>query len=281
VAFARTFVLTAAIASAVFAQPKLSIEHLALQQIEDGPALAASYEFVPGESAHFSCRVAGFRTTAKDEAQLVKLAWNIHVIDPGGVPIQKDKSGRIEETLTARDKNWVPKFLETFTVPSFAPSGVYHVRVTVSDEIAAAEASGELEFNVRGHPVEPSASLTVRNFKFVRAEDDQVPMRPAVYHPGETLWAKFDINGYKFAENHRFSVDYGLAILDAAGEQIFAQPAAASESRESFYPQLYVPGALSLNLDANVVRAAYTLVIIVHDKIGNQSQESKQPFEVQ
>ena len=137
-AFARTFVLTAAIASAVFAQPKLSIEHLALQQIEDGPALAASYEFVPGESAHFSCRVAGFRTTAKDEAQLVKLAWNIHVIDPGGVPIQKDKSGRIEETLTARDKNWVPKFLETFTVPSFAPSGVYHVRVTVRDEIAVA-----------------------------------------------------------------------------------------------------------------------------------------------
>jgi hypothetical protein len=76
-------------------------------------------------------------------------------------------------------------------------------------------------------------------------------------------------------------VDYGLAILNAAGEQIFAQPAAASESRESFYPQLYVPGALSLNLDANVVKAAYTLVIIVHDKIGNQSQESKQPFEVQ
>jgi hypothetical protein len=211
----------------------------------------------------------------------VKLTWTMQVLDPDGVPIEKDKSGRIEETLSARDKNWVPKFLEIFTVPPFAPSGQYRVRVKVTDQIATAEASGELEFTVRGHPVEPSPTLAVRNFRFVRAEDDQVPMRPAIYHPGDTLWAKFDITGYKFAENHKFSVDYGLAILNAAGEQIFAQPAAASESRESFYPQRYVPGALSLNLDANVVKAAYTLVIIVHDKIGEQSQESKQAFEVQ
>jgi hypothetical protein len=267
--------------SAALAQPKLSIDRLALQQIEDGPPLATSYEFVPGETAHFSCRVAGFLSSQKGESQLVKLAWSLRVLDPAGVPIEKDKSGRIDETLSARDKNWVPKFLGTFTVPSFAPSGVYHVRVSITDEIAAAEVSGELEFNVRGHPVEPSSTLTVRNFRFVRAEDDQVAMRPPIYHPGETLWAKFDIAGYKFSENHRFSVDYGLAILNAAGEQIFAQPAAASESRESFYPQRYVPGALSLNLDANVVKAAYTLVIIVHDKTGSQTEESKQPFEVQ
>ena len=279
-ALARTFVVAAGMAATLLAQPKLSIDRLVLQQIEDGPALVANYEFVPGESAHVSCRVAGFRTSTKDESQLVKLAWTMHVVDPDGVPIQTDKSGRIEETLTARDKNWAPKFLVALTVPSFAPSGQYHVRVTVTDEIAAAEVSGELEFNARGHPVEPSPTLAVRNFKFVRAEDDQVPMTPAIYHPGETLWAKFDINGYKFGENHRFSVDYGLAILNAAGEQIFAQPAAASEARESFYPQRYVPGALSLNLDANVVKSAYTLVIIVHDKIGNQSEESKQAFEV-
>ena len=37
-------------------------------------------------------------------------------------------------------------------------------------------------------------------------------MRHAVYQPGDTLWAKFDITGYKFGENNRFSVDYGLAI---------------------------------------------------------------------
>ncbi len=268
-------------APAASAQPKLSIDRLLLQQLEGGPALAPSYEFVPGETAHVSCRVAGFQTSKKEESQLAKVTWTIRALDPDGVPIEKDKSGRIEETLTARDKDWAPKILDLITVPSFAPDGVYRVRVTVTDQIAAAEASGELEFRVRGHPVEPSPTLTVRNFRFVRAEDDQVAMRQAIYHPGETLWAKFDITGYKFGENHQFSVDYGLAILNAAGEQLFAQPAAASESKESFYPQRYVPGALSLNLNAEVVKASYTLVIVVHDKIGNQTHESKQPFEVQ
>ena len=38
---------------------------------------------------------------------------------------------------------------------------------------------------------------------------------------------------------------------------------------------------MSLHLDSTVVKAPYTLVIIVHDKIGNQSEQSKQPFEVQ
>lgn len=276
--WARIFVIASALASA---QPKLSIDRLALHQFEDGPTLAPGYEFVPGESAHLSCRIAGFQTAQKDESKTVKLAWTLHVVDPEGVPVDKDKAGRIDEVLGARDKEWVPKFLEIFTVPPFAPSGEYKVRVTVKDEIAGTEASHELKFEVRGHTVEPSPTLVVRNFKFVRAEDDQVAMRQPVYHPGEKLWAKFDITGYKFAGNHQFSVDYGLAILNAAGEQLFAQPAAASESRQSFYPQHYVPGALSLNLDANVVKAAYTLVIIVQDKIGGQTEESKHPFEVQ
>lgn len=274
-------VIAAATAACAFAQTKLSVERLALHQIEDGPILAANYEFVPGETAHFSCRIAGFQTAKKDESRAVKLSWTMRVLDPDGVPVEKDKSARIDETLTSRDNNWVPKFIETFAVPSFAPSGKYHVRIALTDEIAGSEAAGELEFLVRGHTVEPSQALAVRNFKFVRAEDDQVAMRQPVYRPGDTLWAKFDITGYKLGENHKFSVDYGLAILNAAGEQIFAQPDAASESRESFYPQRYVPGALSLHLDANVVKAAYTLVIVVHDKLGDQTEQSKQPFEVQ
>ncbi len=277
----RSLIFAFVAATVAFAQSKLAVERLELQQMEDGPALAPGYEFVPGETAHFSCRIAGFGSAKKDEARTVKLSFNMRVVDPDGVPIEKDKSARIDETLSARDNNWVPRFLETLTVPAFAPSGSYHLHVTVTDEIASAEASTDLQFMVRGHAVETGPGLAVRNFKFVRAEDDQVAMRHAVYQPGDTLWAKFDITGYKFGENNRFSVDYGLAILNAAGEQIFTQPNAASESRDSFYPQRYVPGTMSLHLDSTVVKAPYTLVIIVHDKIGNQSEQSKQPFEVQ
>lgn len=270
-----------AFAAALGAQPKLTIERLALAQYEDGPPLAADYQFVPGETAHFSCRIAGFQTTKAEETQTVKLAWKMRALDPTGVPLEPEKAGRLDETLTAQDKNWVPKIVQDFAVPPFAPTGTYHISVTVHDDIAETEAKADLTFQVRGHDVEPSDTLVLRNFKFVRAETDQMALRPAIYHPGDTLWAKFDITGYRFGENHEFAVDYGLAILNAAGTEVFSQPAAATESKQSFYPQRYVSGTLSLNLDANVAKAAYTLVIIVQDKIANQRQEVRQPFEVQ
>ncbi|HTS75009.1 MAG TPA: hypothetical protein VMG40_02330 [Bryobacteraceae bacterium] len=286
----RLLFLTAAVAalaapvraqSAPQSEPKLAIERLALHQYEDGPMLPSGYEFVPGETAYFSCRIAGFATQSGNEARAVKLRWHMRLVDPSGVPIDKDRSGAIEESLSAQDKDWVPKFLATFSVPAFAPSGTYHIPVTIQDEVAGAETTGELSFEVRGHDVQPSDTLTIRNFAFVRAADDKVAMRPAIYTPGDTLWAKFDITGYKFGEGNQFSVDYGLAILNANGDQVFAQPAAASDAHQSFYPQRYVPGELSLHLDNTVAKAPYTLVIIIHDKVGNQNYETRQPFQVQ
>ena len=243
--------------------------------------LAPSYEFVPGETAHFSCRISGYTTLKKDEKQSVKLSWQMRMLDPAGTSIEKDVSGKIEDEVLPQDKDWRPKFLASFVVPPFAPSGEYHVPVTVKDEIAGAEISTNLAFKVRGHDVPPSDTLAVRNFAMLRAENDQFAMRNPVYRPGEMLWARFDIVGYKFAENNRFSVSYGLAILDATGKQLFGQPDAASEAKESFYPHRYVPGVLSLSLDATVAKAAYTLVVTIDDKIGNQKFEVKQPFSVE
>jgi len=175
----------------------------------------------------------------------------------------------------------MPKFLVDFAAPAFAPTGIYHVSVKVNDEVAAGEASAELSFHIQGHNFEPSETLITRNFHFFRGESDQEYMTGAIYHPGEMLWARFDIIGFKMADNNRYSVDYGLAILNGSGDQLFAQPGAAAETHESFYPQRYVPGVLSLNLDANVAKGDYTLVVTVQDKIGNQSFELRQPFQVQ
>jgi hypothetical protein len=95
------------------------------------------------------------------------------------------------------------------------------------------------------------------------------------------LWARFDIVGYKFGDNNRYSVDYELAVEDSTGKRLFAQPEAAAELHESFYPQSVVPGELSLSLDKNVVPASYTLVVTLHDKIGDQSWEERRTFQVQ
>jgi hypothetical protein len=265
------------------AQPSskpVAIERLALHQFEDGPLLSPDYPFVPGETAYFSCRVTSYRIVKTEQEQSVKLAWQMRVVDPSGVAIEKDRAGRIEDHVLPQDKSWMPKFISSFVIPAFAASGTYRVTVKIVDEAASVETAGEIAFQVHGRTIEPSATLLARNFQFLRAENDRTAMTAAIYHPGETLWARFDITGYKFGEGNRLSVDYGLAVLRPAGEQVFAQPVAAAESKDSFYPQRYVPGALSLTLDPAVPKGSYILLITVRDKLGDQTWETKQPFEI-
>jgi hypothetical protein len=276
---AAVFVLTTA--TALSAASSFSIGRMALHQFEDGPVLLTSYEFIPGETAYFSCRMTGFQTEKGEDTQGVKLSWRMEVSDPSGALLQKPEAGRIEDKLLAEDKDWAPKFLANFVVPPFVTSGDYRVSVKARDELAGADATAELVFHVHGHSIEPSETLAIRNFLFLRTEDDAFGMRNAVYRPGDMLLARFDVTGYKFAENNHFSVTYGLAVESTEGKQLFAQADAGAESRESFYPQRYVPGTLSLSLDKTVPPAAYTLVVTVKDALGNQTTEAREPFKVE
>lgn len=264
------------------AASKLAFERLALHQYEDGPLLPASHEFLPGETIWFSARVAGFESQPAGDNRNVKLSWQVRIVDPGGVAVEPPKAGRLDESLRAQDKDWVPKFVVSFLLPSFIPGGNYHIPVTVKDELAGSEISGDLELHVRAESFEPSASFVIRNFRFLRNENDSATLPPpVVYRPGATLWARFEMAGYKLETNNKFAVSYGLAVLNADGKELFAQPDAAAESKESFYPQLRVPGALSLHLDPNVPAATYTLVVTVRDQIGQQVAEQRTTFRVE
>jgi hypothetical protein len=258
----------------------LAFDRLALHQYEDGPILGANYEFLPGETAYFSCRVSGFQTQVQEEERIAKLTWEMQVVDPGRVLLEKPSSGKIQETLGAQDKTWLPKFLVSFVVPPFAPSGTYKILVHVRDEVAAKDLNATLEFKVRGHDVEPSETLVARNFKILHAEDETV-VTPPVFKPSSTLWARFDITGFKIGEKNNFSVEYGLAVENSEGKQLFSQPQAAEDHGEPFYPKRYVPGVLSLNLDPNVAKGQYMLVVILRDQVGQQLQEVRQPFQVE
>ncbi len=283
VARARNIPLILLLAAAALpAAPKLAFERLALHQYEDGPLLPESHEFLPGETIWFSARIAGFESQPDGDNRKVKISWQVGVLDPAGVAVEAPRTGRLDESLRSQDKDWVPKFVVSFLLPSFIPGGIYKIPVTVKDELAGSEISGGLEFHVRGESIEPSDSFVIRNFRFLRNENDTEALRqPVVYRPGAMLWAKFEMAGYKFEANHKFSVDYGLAVLNADGKELFVQPEAAAESKESFYPQLRVPGALSLHLDPNVPAATYTLVVTVRDKISGQTAEQRETFRVE
>jgi hypothetical protein len=278
----RTVALAGAFAGALFAAPDIAIQRLALHQYEDGPVQPSTYSYLPGETAWFSARITGFASESvpEDERQRrVRLTWRAQVEDPAGTLLQPPKEGRIAETLLPEDKDWAAKFVIEFQIPPFAPAGTYRIPVAVKDEIAGKEIAGQYEFRVRGEPAPEASSLTTRNFRFLAREDDRFGLQPPVYHAGDTLFARFDIVGYKLGEQNRFSVDYGMAIF-AGEKQMFAQPEAAQEAGQPFYPQRWVPAGFSLNLDKDVAPGEYTLVITIRDRISSQMEEVRQPFQV-
>ena len=263
---------------------KLEIEKFALRQFEDGPALPASHEFLPGETIYWSFRVKGYHINkteneAGDQESRMKLTWAVRATDPKDVLIEKERSGHVEARIFDQDKDWTPRAADSFVVPPLAPSGIYHATVTVKDE--SGEATSTLEFKVRGDTIEPSDTLMGRDVRFLRSENDTIVLKNPVYQAGDTLWVRFDITGYKFGEKNKFDVEYGLKILRANGETMFTQPVAAKETSESFYPQHYVPGVLSLGLNKDLPKGTYTMVITMRDKIGDQTWESRNTFQVQ
>ena len=263
---------------------KLEIEKFALRQFEDGPALPASHEFLPGETVFWSFRMKGYHVNKTendvgDQESRMKLTWTARAMDPKGVLIEKERSGHVEARVFEQDKDWTPRAADSFVVPPFAPNGIYRATVTVKDE--KGETSSVLEFKVRGDTVEPSDTLIGRDVRFQNSENDQIPRPHPAYQAGDTLWVRFEITGYKFGEKNRYDVEYGLAILRANGETMFSQPVAAKETNESFYPQHYLPGLLSLGLNKDLPKGSYTMVITMRDKIGNQTWEGRHPFQVQ
>jgi len=279
----RAALLGAVFLSAALPAPAaFSIDRIALHQFEDGPVLPPNHAFLPGETVFFSCRLTGYQAAVSgDNQRSVRLSWSLQITDPAGIPLVPGTAGQIAEPVLSQDKNWFPKFLHHFNIPPFAPGGAYHIKVTARDEVASADLTSQLDFQVRGHAVEPSPALIARNLRFVKDETDGPPLDPAIYHPGETLWARFDITGYKYGDKNHYSVEYGLAILRESGDQVFAQPAAAADSGEGFYPQRYVPGAVSLNLQPDVPEGNYTLVITMADKVGGQMAETRGQFRIQ
>ena len=44
----------------------------------------------------------------------MKLSWQVGLLDPGRIPVEPPKTGRLDESLRFQDKDWVPKFVVSF-----------------------------------------------------------------------------------------------------------------------------------------------------------------------
>jgi hypothetical protein len=261
---------------------KLTIEHGMLHQSEDGPVVPRDFQFAPGEVVYFSCQLGGYKKVEKEyERWEIALLYSIEARDAHGVLLAPPQADKIATNVAAEDKDWKPKVRYSLVVPSFAASGEYQILIKAKDEKSGSETESATVFTVQGRDVPASDALVVRNFHFLRGEDDQHPLEVAAYRPGDMVWARFDMTGYKFGEKNRFDVEYGLSVLRPDGEPTYSQPRAAEEKSEAFYPQRYTPGVLSLSLPRDVKLGEYTIVLTVHDNLGGQTYETRHKFSVE
>ena len=256
----------------------LTIVKPAISDLEDGPAIPATFTFVPGQFVFLSFEIGGYKISPE---QKIRLSYKVEAADPKGVAVLEPIESVVDTTLSDEDKKWRPIVRHQILIPPLAGSGIYSITINVKDDLAGSTASQQIKFEVRGRDVAPSDTLVVRNFHFYRSEDDRDPLATAVYKPGDTLWARFDITGYKFADHNAIDLDYGISVVAPSGRVLFAQEKAAEEKSSSFYPKLYVPGSMNLSLQANIRPGQYTIVLTPRDHIGKQTYESKATFTIE
>src|SRR5262249_23109194 len=142
--------------------------------------------FVPGEVIFFSCRIDGYQVSP---AKKVALQYTFSALDPAGVPVIEPVTGKVDTELAPEDKDWKPKIRQSVLVPPLGGSGIYKIKLSAQDSLSGSTAAVETPFEVRGHDVEPSEALVVRNFRFYRGENDPEPLKIAAYRPGDAVWA--------------------------------------------------------------------------------------------
>ncbi len=258
--------------------PALEIVRPIVAQSEDGIAVPSGFDHVPGETLFFSCRIAGYSKTAEDK---VHLTYSIQAFDPKGVPLTEIYQNELMTDVAPQDKEWLPKIATQVLIPPLVATGSYKLVVKAEDVFAKTSAQLAVPFEVRGREVEASPSLVIRNFQFQRGEDDSHPLEKAAFKPGDPLWVKFDIIGFRYGERNHNEVSYQASLLSPSGKLLWTQPEPAVESSDSFYPKRYIAGQMGLNLLPSTRPGEYTMILTVKDAVGKQSYEAKYKFTVE
>jgi hypothetical protein len=260
------------------AAPALQIVRPIISQMDGGAPDPSGFEHVAGETIWVQCRVTGY---AKTENEQVHLKYAIQSLDPKGVPLDEVFENEIKAEAGPQDKDWQPKIATSVAIPPLAGPGEYKIVFKVEDVVAKTNAEVAVPFRVRGHKVEPSDTLTVRNFQFFRDEEGTKPAEKPAYRPGDGVWAHFDIIGYKFGPKNKIDVSYVTSVIAPGGKVLWTQPEPAADQSESFYPKRYVPAAMGITLTKTIRPGEYTIAVKVTDAVGNQNYETTFPFTIE
>ena len=257
------------------AAPTLEIVRLDLLDSFANYPIAEDSVFAPGDTVNVAFNLKGY---TESETYRMKVSWNITTSGPAGLPFAPGSDGLFDAELAPEDEEWEPLVRYQAELPHHLPAGAYRIHVEAKDELSGATAEHDLNVQVAGAPVVHSEVLSIQNFTFSLTAGG-TPLRQAVFRPGATLFASFDITGYKLGEGNSYELASHLDLLDSEGKKAYSfNP--ASEKGSSFYPRLSVPASFRFDLDPTIKPGVYSLVLTVTDVTGQQSLTSQETFEV-
>jgi hypothetical protein len=272
------FLWTAASLNLWAAGAPLHIIHLGVQQSEDGPAVGDRVKFVPGETVYVSFDVENYTLTKENS---VAVSWVVTATDPKGIPVVAPASGRKQANLQPEDKNWLPRGRQSIVVPSPAPGGTYSLHIKVTDENSKDTAEADTKFVVSGPELPAAPELTILHFGFYRSDADPQPLASPAYRSGDTMFAHFQIAGFKYGPGNAIDVNYAISVLGPTGNVMYTQDPAVEDKSASFYPKPYIDATMNLSLNPGTKAGEYTLVINARDQVGKQKTEIRKPFHVE
>jgi hypothetical protein len=257
----------------------LEVVRPAISDSDGGPPNPVNAGYHPGDSLYFTCRISGY---TKDDKEQVRLAYTVQAVDPHGVALTEPYKNNVNAEVAPQDKEWLPKIETSVNLPTLLFAGEYKIVVKVEDLVAKASVELAVPVRVRGREdIHPADSLSIQAFRFLRHEEDTRPVERAAYVPGDHLWAKFDITGFRYGPANRIDVTYITSVLGPDGKILWTQREPVGEQGDSFYPRAFVPATMSIELQAKIKPGDYTLVVQAKDAIGNQTCEIRQPFTIQ
>ena len=260
------------------APPALEIVRTSISDTDGGPANPVNADYRPGDSLYFTAHVAGF---SKDPNDQVKLTYTVTAVDSHNVPLSEPYKNALTAEVTPQDKEWQPKIATSISLPLFLFAGEYKVMVQAQDLVGKTNAELAVPFRVRNaEEVHPSDTLAIEAFRFLRREEDTKAAERADYVPGDHLWAKFDIAGYRYGPANKIDVTYVTSVLAPDGKVLWTQPQPEGVQTESFYPPAYVPAEMGIELQPKIKPGDYTLVVTAKDAIANQTCEIRERFSI-
>ena len=274
----RLLALAAVAAGWVFAAAPLAIVQPAISIMEAGMPDLPGAVHVPGETVYFSCRILNYTRNPDDK---VRLAYSVQAFDPAGVPLAEAQPQQHPGGSGCQDKTGVPGSRPRLTFRRWCPREFTGSRSRSRTWWPRPAPNWTCPCACAATSIQPGAALTVQNLQLFRGENDTEPVAKPAYRPGDVVWARFDIAGFKYGPGNKVDVSYVTALVAASGTVLWKQTEPAVERSESFYPKRYIPADFGLNLDKNIRPGEYAITITVKDDIGNQTYEMRQTFTVE